>query len=186
MDARKTMGDESSERKVGTSSPKDAWTLTDFAGMKFSWLTIAEKEMGVKEIAGADDNPRVLEYHATTTLRATDDSVPWCSSFVNWCMQQAGYKGTNSARALSWQEWGSECIDFVPNGSVVVMRRKGGGHVGFKVGQDVFYTYVLGGNQGDEVNIRKFANSQIVAYRMPLELDDQDDVVYQFISRHEV
>ena len=60
------------------------------------WLEIAEREMetGVEEGPQEEDNPRILEYHSTTTLHADEDSVPWCSSFVNWCMTEAGYQGT--------------------------------------------------------------------------------------------
>jgi len=63
------------------------------------WLVIARGEIGQKEIKGGKHNPRILEYHATTTRKATTDEVSWCSSFVNWCMTQAGYEGTNSAWA---------------------------------------------------------------------------------------
>ncbi|WP_224984859.1 TIGR02594 family protein [Geomonas agri] len=68
------------------------------------WMGIARKEIGQKEVAGHRDNPRILSYHATTTLKATDDETPWCSSFVNWCLKQAGVKGTDSAAATSWVE----------------------------------------------------------------------------------
>jgi hypothetical protein len=44
---------------------------------------IAKAELGTTEVPGTQNNPRILEYHATTTLKATTDEVPWCSSFVN-------------------------------------------------------------------------------------------------------
>ena len=56
--------------------------------MKPKWLEIALKEVGVSEIKGGE-NKRILEYHASTTLKAKEDEIPWCSSFVNWCMVQA-------------------------------------------------------------------------------------------------
>ena len=71
------------------------------------WYNIAQAEMGVKEILGASkNNQRILDYHATTTLGAKTDEVPWCSSFVNWVMKQAGIEGTNNAMAKSWMNWG--------------------------------------------------------------------------------
>lgn len=48
------------------------------------WLDLAEAEIGIKEVPGTGDNPRVLEYHSATSYGAPHDSVPWCSSFINW------------------------------------------------------------------------------------------------------
>ncbi len=65
---------------------------------------------GVEELPGAAHNPRILEYHRTTTLghgAASKDETPWCSSFVNFCMVMSGFRGTNSASARSWLKWGS-------------------------------------------------------------------------------
>ena len=71
--------------------------------MKTPWIDIAKGEMHQAEIPGPMANPRIVEYHATTSLKATFDEVPWCSAFVNWVMEQAGIKGTGSAKARSWQ-----------------------------------------------------------------------------------
>lgn len=186
MAANQDVRTKDGERKAEQTQAQTTWTVTPRTNMKFSWHTVAEGEQGVKEVAGSGNNDRIVEYHATTSLKATQDSVPWCSSFVNWCIEQAGYKGTDSAAARSWSGWGVPCDDFRPNGCVVVMKRKGGGHVGFKVGEDAFYVYVLGGNQSDEVNVRKFAHTQVLDYRLPKHLSDDDDVVYEFLFRHEV
>jgi len=63
------------------------------------WIVIVKGEIGQKEIKGDKDNLRIVEYHATTTLKATDDEVAWCSSFVNWCFRQCGIDGTGSGIA---------------------------------------------------------------------------------------
>lgn len=186
MGASQDVRDKDGERKAEQTEAKVTWTVAPRTNMVFSWHEIAQGEEGTKEVPGSGNNPRIVEYHATTKLKATQDSVPWCSSFVNWCVEQAGYKGTDSAAARSWQGWGMECGEFRPNGSIVVMKRKGGGHVGFKVGEDAFYVYVLGGNQSDEVNVRKFAHTQVLSYRLPAELSDEDDVVYEFLFQHGV
>eukprot|EP01156_Anaeramoeba_ignava_P011257 Anaeramoba_ignava/a482504_22.p5 GENE.a482504_22~~a482504_22.p5 ORF type:complete len:143 (+),score=5.17 a482504_22:255-683(+) len=74
------------------------------------WFKIALEEMwaGVTEIRGRKHNPRIIEYHKSTTLRASNDETAWCSSFVNWCIEQAGLKGTDSAAARSWLKWGKK------------------------------------------------------------------------------
>jgi uncharacterized protein (TIGR02594 family) len=133
------------------------------------WLEVAIKEIGVLEVPGPGDNPRVLEYHQTTTLKATDDSVAWCSSFVNWCMKQAGIEGTKSAAARSWLTWG-EKLDSPRNGCVVVLRRGNSptnGHVAFYVGDGTSNIRLLGGNQGDQVKVSAFPKTMVLSYRWP-------------------
>jgi uncharacterized protein (TIGR02594 family) len=97
------------------------------------WLEVAMREIGVVEVPGPGDNPRVIEYHQATTLKATDDSVPWCSSFVNWCMKEAGIQGSGSAAARSWLNWGKK-LDSPRNGCIAVLKRgnnPNNGHVAF-------------------------------------------------------
>ena len=140
--------------------------------MKYSWLTIAENERGVKEIRGSEAHPRIIEYHATTKLKATSDEVPWCSSFVNWVMAQAKYPRTNSAAARSWLEYGRETVPHF--GAIAVFRRTGGNHVGFYVGETSAAVRVLGGNQSNEVNVRLYRKSDLIGYRLPNKLNADD------------
>ena len=132
------------------------------------WIPIAQGEIGQHEIRGGE-NPRIIAYHATTTLKATEDEVPWCSSFVNWCLTQAGYKGTNSAWARSWMGWGYACLQ--EPGCVVVLQRGNNaqtGHVGFFMGQKLGgWVSVLGGNQGDRVCLASFPAEMVLGYRWP-------------------
>lgn len=135
------------------------------------WYGIAMREMetGVDEIPGPQHNPRILEYHQSTTLRATDDETPWCSSFVNWCMEQAGHPGTRSALARSWLAWGRP-LEEPRKGCVVVLQRgqhPTQGHVGFLHGRERDRLLVLGGNQGDQVNIRSYPADRLLGYRWP-------------------
>ena len=143
------------------------------------WFDIATAEMGISEIPGVKHHQRIIEYHATTTLKATTDEVPWCSSFVNWVMAQAGLKGTNSALAKSWADWGVAIVKPL-KGDIVVIRRKGktqdaatgsatGYHVGFYLNGSPAVISILGGNQGDQVKKSNFLlrSYEIVAYRRP-------------------
>ena len=133
------------------------------------WLEAAVREIGVEEVPGPGDNPRILEYHQTTTLRATDDSIAWCSSFVNWCMKQAGIEGTKSAAARSWQNWGKK-LDSPRNGCVAVLRRgtnPTNGHVAFYVGEGSSTIRLLGGNQSDQVKVSAFPKTMVLSYRWP-------------------
>jgi uncharacterized protein (TIGR02594 family) len=127
------------------------------------WMDFARKQVGEAEIAGAIHNPRIIEYHATTSLRATADETAWCSSFVNWALKQAAIKGTDSAAAASWLKWGQE-ITPRPGAIIVIYNKKAanssltvsGNHVGFLV-QDRAKSYlILGGNQSNQVKISSY------------------------------
>lgn len=134
-------------------------------------LEIALQELGVKEIVGVEDNPRVIEYHSTTSLHADTDEVPWCSSFVNWCITQAGLKGTNSAAARSWLKWGHK-VEKPTLGCLVVMSRGNSptsGHVGFfieSVNHDK-HINIIGGNQDNMVKLQTFPVDRVLAYIIP-------------------
>lgn len=146
--------------------------------MKPKWLEIAEKEMGVKEVRGGE-NPRIIEYHATTSYGAKEDEIAWCSSFVNWCMIQAGIKGTNSAAAKSWLDWGT-VLDTPQVGCVCVIKLKtkkddpatgttSGYHVGLWKKTEGGRVSLVGGNQSDQVKVSSFGlgTYEICGYRQP-------------------
>lgn len=117
-------------------------------------LAIAQGELGVHEIRGPRDEARVLQYHQATSLRARNDETAWCSSFVNWTMQQAGVRGTGSAAARSWLQWGRAVpkdAQHVRPGDVIVFPRGNNpaqGHVAI-VSEvlDDGRVRVIGGNQ---------------------------------------
>lgn len=139
---------------------------------KPNWIIIAEGELGVKEIPGKENNPRIVEYHSTCTLKAGDDETSWCSAFVNWVFYKLGMGRTKSAAARSWLDWGIT-IDQPEYGCVAIFTRGNSpiyGHVGFYVGDDPNNKdkiLVLGGNQGDEVCIKSFPKSMLLGYRKP-------------------
>jgi uncharacterized protein (TIGR02594 family) len=149
--------------------------------MKFTWLTIAEDEIGEKEVPGLNHNPRIIEYHRETTLSATTDEVPWCSSFVNWVMKRAGYTPTRSAAARSWATYGKDTPPV--QGCIVVLTRNGGGHVGFYVKSSANYVWVLGGNQSNAVNISAYPKSRVIAYRVPKQMNNEDATTYELKIR---
>ncbi len=137
------------------------------------WFAIAQREMdtGVDEVRGDDrHNPRIVEYHQSTSLLATDDETPWCSSFANWCFVQAGFDGTNSARARSWETWG-QGLGKPRRGCVAVFWRdtkaSGKGHVAFFFEEKAERVFVLGGNQDNQVNVKSYPKSELLGYRWP-------------------
>ena len=148
--------------------------------MKPKWLEIAEKEIGVLEKRGGE-NPRILAYHASTTLKAKEDEIPWCSSFINWCVTRAGIKGTNSAAAISWRNWG---VPTEPKeGAIVIIRQKkkgtdkatgssSGNHVAFFKKIEKGRIFLLGGNQSDQAKVSSFGlgSYEVLDCRWPAQV----------------
>lgn len=153
--------------KVDVNTNEQGSTETKEAAPVAPWMPTAQEEIGQQEIKGSKHNSRIIEYHATTG-EFKDDETAWCSSFVNWVMEEAGYEGTGSARALSWKDWGSEVEDPVYGAIAVIDWGGGKGHVGFVTGVDGDEVIVmLGGNQSDQVKESRFKKSVIVSYRIP-------------------
>lgn len=129
-------------------------------------LARAELALDVRELPGRRvNNPRITMYHATTRGGAAPDETAWCSSFVNYCVEQAGLNGADSKWARNWHEsgWGDDASAAPQEGDVVVWRRRGpgvdGGHVGFYVDGDANSIRVLGGNQGNRISIERYPRS---------------------------
>ena len=132
------------------------------------YITIARAELGVKEKRGKRHNKRILQYHKVSGGFSSDE-VPWCGSFVNWVMREAGFDTVDTpARALSWINFGYSAHKPVL-GAIAVKTRHGGGHVCFVVGKSKKgkYLYCLGGNQGDAVSIRKYPVGVFKDFRLP-------------------
>jgi uncharacterized protein (TIGR02594 family) len=134
-----------------------------------NWISIALAEQGQTEEPGPNHNPRIVEYHARTSLAAKDDETPWCASFVSWVMTEAGLRNPNTARARDFLHYG-QSLDRPFIGAIVVLSRGNSptqGHVGFYMGERGDSILVLGGNQGNSVSIARYAKSRVLAYRWP-------------------
>jgi len=139
---------------------------------KYSWMEIAEAELGEKEIPGDMDNPRIVEYGEAVSLKVSDDETPWCAIFVNWALKEVGMVGTNLANARSFLKWGTEITE-PKKGCVVVFKRGNSswqGHVGFYVEENADYIKVLGGNQSNSVKYSWYRKSDFLGYRWPKDL----------------
>lgn len=131
-------------------------------------IALAEMQNGVEEMPGGNHNERILQYHESTTLAAKTDETPWCSSFVNWCMERAGVSRTHKANARSWLSWGVP-MDEPRIGCVVVFKRglkRWQGHVGFYAGPSGENGVLcLGGNQKNKIDISTYSKSAVLGYR---------------------
>lgn len=135
-------------------------------------LSVALSLYGVEEIKGTKHNPIILswadELNPTIGAWYDTDEKAWCGLYVGICLKRAGHvppSGFNVLRALEYARWG----EFVASdknycvGDIGVFIRKGGGHVGFLVGEDDSHYHVLGGNQGDSVSFARISKDRIFA-----------------------
>ena len=144
------------------------------------WLTEARKYIGITEVVGPKNNPELMALldwadgkKDGKTLAAQNDDEAWCSKAVCAWFELVGIRSTRSPAARSFGKWGQE-LDGPAVGCVVVFWRKSVdgpfGHVGLVVGKDKSNNLiVLGGNQGNEVSIRAFAEARVIkgGYRWP-------------------
>ena len=137
------------------------------------WMDVAKKELGVTENREpGKDNSRIIEYHQTTTFKATNDETAWCASFVNWCLEQAGFQGKDSAVAKQWLNWGRPVEEPIYGAvATVYFADTGQYHVGFVDGVKGKFVLLLGGNQshGLKVSVSSFEKAIIKGYRLPSE-----------------
>ena len=128
-------------------------------------LDIALNEIGETEVPGPGNNPRIAEYLKSVHLFGID-KIPHCAAFVNWCLEQAGIKGTKSGLARSYLHWGYKTPPLL--GCIVVLRRGVDpvkGHVGFFLDESRGFIRILGGNQGDRVGINAYSTLRLLDYR---------------------
>lgn len=140
-----------------------------------NWLQLAYSEMGVQEVPGPGNNPRILAYFracGASAEWADKDSIPWCGAFMGFLMNSSGYHlPTTPLLARDWLNWG-DVVSKPYTGCVAVLQRGGDpkqGHVAIFLwfSDDGRYVYLLGGNQGDRVCIEKYLASNILGYRVP-------------------
>lgn len=138
------------------------------------WMLIAIQELGVHETPGPAATARITEYDKHTSLMASSDEIPWCSAFMNYCLDTAGHPGTHSAAARSWLNWGVP-MDKPVEGCIVILdrhdsRNPNAAHVTLFYKDNGDGTFEgLGGNQHDSVQISTFLKSKVLGYRWPKE-----------------
>ncbi len=146
--------------------------------IKVSAYEVAQRFTGIKEVSGTTANPQILAMLRLDMNWPEDDSVPWCSGFINYVTWLLRLPRSKSLRARSWLTVGEviSLEEAKPGFDVVVFNRGGGsqpgpevidapGHVGFYAGVLEKNVLVLGGNQSDSVNISGYPKSRLLGVR---------------------
>ena len=160
-----------------TEIPAGDPTVTTEGGPPWLAIALAERGKGVAERPGGEHDPEILKYLASTVIgsdpKFLKDETPWCSAFVNWCVTQAGVKGTNSAKARDWHDnggWGRR-LDEPVKGCIAVLWRERPdhpdrlGHVGFYDRAEGDKIFLLGGNQSNTINVAAYPREQLLSFR---------------------
>ena len=132
-------------------------------------IETALSQYGIKEIRGKDDNLEVIKYFDEIGFdgKALKDETAWCSAFVNWVCMKCNLPYTRKLNARSWLDVGMPTKD-PKQGDIVVLWRgeRNGwkGHVGFYVRETETHIYILGGNQGNQVQIAPYPKTRLLEY----------------------
>lgn len=124
----------------------------DLGEKELPWMVEARKAMNLHEVY---DNAALRRWLASDGHALGDPAkFPWCGDYVETALR-LGLPNepvpSNPYWALNWQKWG---VSTAPTyGCVVSIKRDGGGHVAFLVGQDQTRYYCLGGNQSNKSGV---------------------------------
>ncbi len=126
-----------------------------------------------KRVFGANEQGQrglIERFLADGGVNLNPEHTAWCAGFINSVLAQNGIEGTRSLAARSFLDWGENVDDDPSEGDVVVIsrgRRDGWqGHVGLFQGYDENGNIrILGGNQGNSVNITSYPADRLLGFR---------------------
>lgn len=129
-----------------------------------------------KEHRGRRHNATIVGWLRNVLPWANKDEISWCSAFLFSCAVMVDADRPDPKRgaaAISWRSTGTpvEGVRQAQIGDVVILyrgkRTAWTRHVGLYVRHDRRYVWLLGGNQGDSVSIRKFPIGRVDCIRRP-------------------
>lgn len=156
--------------------------------MQITAFDLGQRFVGLREIAGPVSNAHILSMLKLDNDWVADDSVPWCSAWVNYICWLLRLPRSKSLAARSWLGVGFPIAleQAKPGYDVIVLKRGTGeqpgpevmaapGHVGFFAGlehparvmgdPDNRQVLVLGGNQSDAVSVAPFHVARVIGVR---------------------
>jgi len=131
---------------------------------------LARSDEGTWEWADGH-NPKILQYFTDVGHGwVKNDETAWCAAFVGAMLKRAGMPHTGKLNARSYLDWGDEVsLDEAKEGDIVVFWRGSKdswqGHVGFFVRRAGVSIEVLGGNQANQVNVKRYAADHLLGVR---------------------
>jgi uncharacterized protein (TIGR02594 family) len=140
-----------------------------------AWYKLAFYEIGTRE-EGKNSGAAIARYRQLA--QCGQDHNPWCAIFANamFALCNPPLPGTKSASSQSFRSNNNFVnLNGPAFGAVVVFWRdspkSGNGHVGFYRGETSDSIYVLGGNEGDMVQIEPMSRNQLIGYWWPASVN---------------
>ena len=135
------------------------------------WIVEGKKVFGLHEI---NDNAKLKAWLRSDGKALGDPkALPWCGDYTETAIKNSlpdepftGAVGKNPYWARNWLKFGKPTEPCY--GAVIVFSRGKGGHVGFVVGEDDTDYYVLGGNQGNSVNVVRISKDRFLGCTWPI------------------
>lgn len=135
------------------------------------WIVEGKKVFGLHEI---NDNAKLKTWLRSDGKALGDPkALPWCGDYTETAIKNSlpdepftGAVGKNPYWARNWLKFGKPTEPCY--GAVIVFSRGKGGHVGFVVGEDDTDYYVLGGNQGNSVNVVRISKDRFLGCTWPI------------------
>ena len=112
----------------------------------------------------SEEGPIIEKALSFVGTNPTDWSHNWCAHFLAWLMPEVAAQLDNPDSALSWAELPHVSARV---GSIAVLRRSGGGHVGIVMGFADGNPILLSGNHSHRVGIGTYPAGRVVAYVTP-------------------
>lgn len=146
--------------------------LVDPSQRQAPWMEVAIRE--AKQWAGASESKitKTDNYHKEISVAGELDTIPWCASFVNFVLKDAGYPYEKSAGS-QFPTWSKKFvkIDKAVYGALMVWRKGKQGHIAFVYGKDMASGEIiaLGGNQNDRITfmLKSETTKKFQAYYVP-------------------
>lgn len=133
-------------------------------------IHIISKYYGLKEVAGKANSPTIMAWIKKYFKLAKDDgAVAWCSIGLKEAFLELGCKFPQvTPMAISWAGVGLGIpLHLAKFGDVVILKRKGGHHVGLFVRYSVRYDklFILGFNQKNRCSIDEYNPNLVISVR---------------------
>jgi uncharacterized protein (TIGR02594 family) len=142
----------------------------------YPWIPIAYNEVWNQQESGNNYYLNAEKYLQSTNPREAigQDIVNFGSSaFVNWCLEQAGYEGTDSAKSDSWIHWGrtvkepcTGCI-VLTKGFDFKQQLSWCRQVGFYLSHKDDYIEMIAFDKSGKVSTMLYPASDVVGFRLP-------------------
>lgn len=148
------------------------------------WLAEIRRAMNLHEVY---DNAGLRRWLSSDGSTLGDPAVlPWCGDAVETAIRLALPKEPvpdNPYWALNWRQWGRASDPTY--GCVISIKRPGGGHVAFLVGEDKSRYYCLGGNQQNRIAVVPIDKSRFApeSFRWPSTFDREPINLPQMTSK---